>query len=159
MERYAPSKMELAPRDMVSRAETTEILEGRGFPGPEGKDYLHLDLTHLGADVINTRLPLIREVCIKFAGIDPIKHPDPAGCALLHGWYERTSMVACLPGVWPRARRRVSLHGANRLERTDGRCPVWEALPAPRSLPRPACRLRSDSAAQPANDRTTCGTC
>ncbi|MBE3072348.1 MAG: FAD-binding protein, partial [Acidobacteria bacterium] len=52
MQRYAPSKMELAPRDMVSRAETTEILEGRGFPGVDGKDYLHLDLTHLGADRI-----------------------------------------------------------------------------------------------------------
>ncbi len=87
MERYAPSKMELAPRDMVSRAEMTEILEGRGFPGPEGKDYLHLDLTHLGADIINTRLPLIREVCIKFVGIDPIDeaHPDPAGGALFDG--------------------------------------------------------------------------
>src|SRR5512135_3551505 len=53
MEKYAPSKMELEPGDMVSRAEMTEILEGRGFPGPEGKDYLHLDLTHLGAEKIN----------------------------------------------------------------------------------------------------------
>ena len=64
-------------RDMVSRAEMTEILEGRGFPGPDGKDYLHLDLTHLGAEVINTRLPLIREVCIKFVDIDPIEKPIP----------------------------------------------------------------------------------
>jgi len=81
------SKMELAPRDMVSRAEMTEILEGRGFPGPDGKDYLHLDLTHLGADVINTRLPLIREVCIKFVDIDSHReaHPHPAGGALLDG--------------------------------------------------------------------------
>ena len=77
MERYAASKMELAPRDMVSRAEMTEILEGRGFPGTDGKDYLHLDLTHLGAEVINTRLPLIREVCIKFVDIDPIEKPIP----------------------------------------------------------------------------------
>ena len=72
MDRYAASKMELAPRDMVSRAETTEILEGRGFEGPGGLDYLHLDLTHLGAERINTRLPLIREVCIKFLDLDPI---------------------------------------------------------------------------------------
>ena len=87
MERYAPSKLELAPRDMVSRAEMTEILEGRGFKGPDGLDYLHLDLTHLGAQRINKRLPLIREVAIKFVGIDPITEPipDPAGGALLHG--------------------------------------------------------------------------
>ncbi len=68
MEKYAPSKMELGPRDLVSRAETTEILEGRGFEGPDGLDYLHLDLTHLGAERINSRLPLIREVAMKFVG-------------------------------------------------------------------------------------------
>ncbi len=58
--------MELAPRDIVSRSEITEIKEGRGFAGPEGLDYIHLDLTHLGADKINKALPLIREVCIKY---------------------------------------------------------------------------------------------
>ena len=69
--------MELAPRDMVSRAETEEILAGRGFKTPDGQDYLELDLTHLGADRINTRLPLIREVTIKFLGLDPIEKPIP----------------------------------------------------------------------------------
>jgi succinate dehydrogenase / fumarate reductase flavoprotein subunit len=73
MENYASGKMELAPRDVVSRAEMTEIVEGRGFKGPDGLDYLHLDLTHLGAERINKRLPLIREVSIKFVGIDPIR--------------------------------------------------------------------------------------
>ena len=87
MEKYAPKMMELAPRDIVSRSEMTEILEGRGFPGPDGLDYIHLDLTHLGAERINKRLPLIREVCMKFLGIDPITaaDPDPARGALLHG--------------------------------------------------------------------------
>ena len=87
MERYAASKMELAPRDMVSRAEQTELEAGRGIPGPDGLPCIHLDLTHLGADRINTRLPLIREVCMKFIGLDPIDEadPDPAGRALLDG--------------------------------------------------------------------------
>ena len=87
MEKYAAKFMELAPRDIVSRSEMTEILEGRGFEGPDGLDYIHLDLTHLGADRINKRLPLIREVCMKFLGLDPITtaHPHPARGALLHG--------------------------------------------------------------------------
>ena len=87
MEKYAPKMMELAPRDIVSRSEMTEILEGRGFPGPDGLDYIQLDLTHLGAERINKRLPLIREVCMKFLGIDPITtaHPHPARGPLLHG--------------------------------------------------------------------------
>ena len=77
MERYAPDKMELAPRDIVSRAEMTEILEGRGFKGPDGLDYVYLDLTHLGKERILERLPLIREVTIKYIGIDPIEKPIP----------------------------------------------------------------------------------
>jgi aspartate oxidase len=77
MQKYAPKLVELAPRDMVSRAETEEILAGRGFKTPDGQDYLELDLTHLGADRINTRLPLIREVTIKFLGLDPITKPIP----------------------------------------------------------------------------------
>ncbi|MBN2059304.1 MAG: FAD-binding protein, partial [Deltaproteobacteria bacterium] len=77
MYNYAPSMMELAPRDIVSRSEFTEILEGRGFNGPNGLDYLHLDLTHLGADKINHKLPLIREVCMKFLGLDPITDMIP----------------------------------------------------------------------------------
>ncbi len=87
MEKYAPKMMELAPRDIVSRSEMTEILEGRGFPGPDGLDYIHLDLTHLGAERINKRLPLIREVCMKFLGIDPITHAHshPARGSLLDG--------------------------------------------------------------------------
>jgi len=68
MGNYAPSKMELAPRDMVSRSEMTEIEAGRGFPGPDGLDYIHLDLRHLGRERILERLPLIREVTINILG-------------------------------------------------------------------------------------------
>jgi len=67
MERYAAEKMELAPRDIIARAETTEIQEGRGLMGPYGP-YIALDLTHLGEEKINERLPLIRDVAIKLGG-------------------------------------------------------------------------------------------
>ena len=55
----------------------TEIEEGRGFTGPNGLDYVHLDLRHLGADKINAQLPLIREICIDYNDIDPINDPIP----------------------------------------------------------------------------------
>ena len=74
MENYAPSKMELAPRDIVSRSEQTEINEGRGI---DGKDFLHIDLRHLGAEKILERLPQIRQLGIDFLGIDCIKEPLP----------------------------------------------------------------------------------
>ncbi len=75
MERYAPTMKDLASRDVVSRAMATEIKEGRGC-GPNG-DFILLKLDHLGADVINKRLPGIRESAIKFANIDPVKEPIP----------------------------------------------------------------------------------
>jgi succinate dehydrogenase / fumarate reductase flavoprotein subunit len=75
MKQYAPDKMELAPRDLVSRSEQTEIDEGRGI-GPDGQG-IHLDLRHLGSEKILSRLPQIRELAINFAGVDPIDHLVP----------------------------------------------------------------------------------
>jgi succinate dehydrogenase / fumarate reductase flavoprotein subunit len=75
MERYAPHAKDLASRDVVSRALTTEIKEGRGC-GRDG-DHLLLKLDHLGAEVIHTRLPGIREIAMKFAHVDPIHDPIP----------------------------------------------------------------------------------
>jgi len=75
MERYAPNARDLASRDVVSRAMTTEIKEGRGC-GPEA-DHVMLKLDHLGPEVINQRLPGIREIAIKFANADPIREPIP----------------------------------------------------------------------------------
>src|SRR6476619_1201120 len=66
MERYAPTLMELAPRDMVSRAIYREIREGRGI---DGKDFVHLDLTHLGKEVIDTKLPDITEFARVYQGV------------------------------------------------------------------------------------------
>ncbi|HMK07953.1 MAG TPA: FAD-binding protein, partial [Anaerolineales bacterium] len=70
MTRYAASKMELAPRDLVSRSEQMEINEGRGI-GPDGKG-IHLDLRHLGRQRILERLPQVRDLALDFVGVDPI---------------------------------------------------------------------------------------
>jgi succinate dehydrogenase / fumarate reductase flavoprotein subunit len=75
MERYAPNAKDLASRDVVSRSMTIEIREGRGV-GPKG-DHIHLNLQHLGADVINEQLPGIAESAQIFAGVDVTRDPIP----------------------------------------------------------------------------------
>jgi succinate dehydrogenase / fumarate reductase, flavoprotein subunit len=75
MERYAPELMELAPRDLVSRSEQTEIEEGRGIG--EDRMGIHLDLRHLGREKILERLPQVRELAINFVGVDIIDAPAP----------------------------------------------------------------------------------
>jgi len=75
MERYAPTLKDLAPRDFVSRCMGQEILEGRGC-GPN-KDYIHLDMTHLGAETIMKRLPSVFEIGHNFANVDITKEPIP----------------------------------------------------------------------------------
>ena len=75
MERYAPKAKDLASRDVVSRAIAVEVREGRGC-GPN-KDHVMLKLDHLGEDVIQKRLPGIRQTCITFLGIDPAEEPIP----------------------------------------------------------------------------------
>lgn len=119
MDKYAPKMMELAPRDIVSRSEMTEILEGRGYKRNDGLEYVHLDLTHLGAEKINKRLPLIREVCMKFLDLDPIKEPIPIR-PVAH--YSMGGIEADINGrtrienIWAAGEVAChSLHGANRL--------------------------------------------
>jgi succinate dehydrogenase / fumarate reductase flavoprotein subunit len=73
MERYAPKMMELAPRDIVARAIQTEVARGRGFEG----GYVQLDLRHLGKELIQKRLPGIRQICVDFGGLDPVDDPIP----------------------------------------------------------------------------------
>lgn len=70
MENYAPDKMELAPRDLVSRSEQTEINEGRGVG--DDRAGIYLDLRHLGAEKIHQRLPQVREIAMNFLGVDII---------------------------------------------------------------------------------------
>jgi succinate dehydrogenase / fumarate reductase flavoprotein subunit len=119
MEKYAPDRMELAPRDITSRSEMREIQEGRGFEGPRGLSYVQLDLTHLGADKINIRLPLIREVCIKFAGVDPIDEPipiRPTAHYAMGGVHTDIDQFTGIKGLWAAGEAAcVSFHGANRL--------------------------------------------
>jgi succinate dehydrogenase / fumarate reductase flavoprotein subunit len=74
MERYAPEKMELAPRDVISRAMQTEVNEGRGIGG---SDFLHIDLRHLGREKILEKLPQIHALALDFVGVDAIKNPVP----------------------------------------------------------------------------------
>ena len=76
MERYAPRAKDLASRDVVARSMALEIRAGKGFD-PQGVDYVKLKLDHLGADLIMSRLPGIRELSMKFAGVDPIIEPIP----------------------------------------------------------------------------------
>jgi succinate dehydrogenase / fumarate reductase flavoprotein subunit len=125
--------MELAPRDMVSRAETEEILAGRGFKTSDGQGYLELDLTHLGADRINTRLPLIREVTIKFLGLDPIVKPipiRPVAHYSMGGIETDINGLTRVAGIWAAGEAAcVSLHGANRLgSNSTAECLVWGGI-------------------------------
>ena len=75
MERYAPSAKDLASRDVVSRSIAQEVLEGRGIGA--NKNGVYLTLSHLGEELINEKLPGIREISIKFANVDPVKDPVP----------------------------------------------------------------------------------
>jgi succinate dehydrogenase/fumarate reductase flavoprotein subunit len=114
MARYAPNAMELASRDVVSRAETTEIEAGRGVSGS-----VLLDLRHLGAERILTRLPGSRELALTFAGVDPIYDPIPVrpGAHYHMGGVATDNWGATeLPGLYAAGEVAcVSVHGANRL--------------------------------------------
>jgi len=112
------NKAELGPRDMISRAIVQEIEAGRGLSGPYG-DYVHLDLTHLGADTINAKLPFVRELAKTYVGVDPVTDPIPIRPVVhymmggvdtdIHGATE-------MPGLYAAGETAcVSINGANRL--------------------------------------------
>jgi fumarate reductase flavoprotein subunit len=118
LKRYVPNKMELGPRDIISRAMTTEFEEGRGFEGPHGK-YMHLDVRHLGEDVIDRKLPFMRELGREFVGIDIVHDPIPVR-PVQH--YMMGGVDADISGVTPLAGfyaagecSNVGLNGGNRL--------------------------------------------
>lgn len=128
MERYAPNAKDLAGRDVVARSMMTEIREGRGCEGPWGT-HIKLKLDHLGADVLESRLPGICELSRTFAHVDPVKEPIPVipTCHYMMGGIPtnvngqvikptedgKTSVVAGLFACGEIAC--VSVHGANRL--------------------------------------------
>lgn len=115
MEKYAPSAMELAPRDIVARGIQTEINEGRGF----NDEYVYLDLRYLGKAKIMERLPGIREIAIDFAGIDPIDEPipvQPGQHYSMGGVDTDVNGVTKVKGLYASGECAcVSVHGANRL--------------------------------------------
>jgi len=123
MERYAKEKMELAPRDVISRAIQTEILEGRGIGG---KDFVYLDIRHLGREKILERLPQIRDLAMSFVGVDPIEAPIPIQPTAhysmggiptdVHGQVIMGPERKPVPGLFAAGECAcVSVHGANRL--------------------------------------------
>ena len=115
MSSYAPEKMELAPRDVVSRAIFKEIKDGRGFDG----HYVHLDLTHVGEALVAERLPQVRELAIRYAGVDPVSVPipiEPAQHYSMGGIRTDVWCMTSLPGLLAAGEcANVSVHGANRL--------------------------------------------
>ncbi|PMP91808.1 MAG: fumarate reductase (quinol) flavoprotein subunit [Caldisphaera sp.] len=122
----APKAKELAPRDVVSRCEMKEFLEGRAFKDEaSGMPYILLDLTHLGEEKVNNRLPSVREISIRYDGIDPVEQPIPIfpvahyhmGGISTDSYYR----VSDQNGKWIKGlfaageASAASLHGANRL--------------------------------------------
>lgn len=123
MERYAPTIKDLAPRDLVSRAIYTEIREGRGV---KGRDYVHLDMTHLGREVLREKLPDVTEFIETYLGIDPAKEPVPIQPTAHYGMggiptdTEGRVLVdekgTVLPGFYAAGECAcISVHGSNRL--------------------------------------------
>jgi len=123
MERYAPKLMELAPRDMVSRAMYQEIRAGRGIGG---KDYLYLDVRHLGRKVIEEKLPDITDFARIYQGVEPLKEPVPVQPTAHYAMGGIPTNVfsevvqdekgTVVPGLFAAGECAcVSVHGANRL--------------------------------------------
>jgi succinate dehydrogenase / fumarate reductase flavoprotein subunit len=123
MERYSPTLVDLAPRDIISRAMYLEVRNGLGI---EGKNYFHLDLTHLDRKIIEERLPDITDFVRTYLGIDPVKEPIPvqptAHYAMggiptdMDGRVVNDEKNTVVPGLYAAGEVAcVSVHGANRL--------------------------------------------
>jgi succinate dehydrogenase / fumarate reductase, flavoprotein subunit len=130
---YAKDKLELASRDVVSRAMITEIQAGRGFKHASGVDCLKLDLTHLGDEKIKEKLAGIREIGIKFSGVDVINEPievRPVCHYMMGGIHSNVDGATELNGLWVAGEAACnSLHGANRLgANSTSECLVWGAI-------------------------------
>lgn len=118
LEDYIPSKMELGPRDILSRAIMQEIEKGHAFEGPYGH-YVHLDVRHIGEKTIDEKLPFVRELVEKFVGIDPVHEPIPVRPVvhyMMGGVDTDIEGRTPLPGLYAAGEAAcVSINGANRL--------------------------------------------
>ena len=130
MKKYAPSKMELAPRDIVCRSMMIEINEGRGFKHETGVDCMKLDLRHIGDETIKEKLGGIREISIKFSDVDPadeILDVRPVCHYMMGGIHSNIDGATELQGVWAAGEAACnSVHGSNRLgANSTSECIVW----------------------------------
>ena len=115
---YTPERMELGPRDMLSRAFIQEQRANRVFEGPYG-EYVHLDIRHLGEDVIMERLPFVRELATEYVGIDPVHEPIPVRPVvhyMMGGIHTDSYGKTPVDGLFAAGEGAcVSMNGANRL--------------------------------------------
>ncbi len=130
MKNYAAGKMELAPRDIVSRSIMTEIEQGNGFKHETGADCMKLDIRHLGDEKIKEKLGGIREISIKFSGIDPAKDLldiRPVCHYMMGGLHTDIDGATEIQGVWAAGEAACnSVHGSNRLgANSTSECIVW----------------------------------
>ena len=130
MKMYAPNKMELAPRDIVSRSMITEINQGRGFVNETGAACMKLDLRHIGDERIKEKLGGIREISIKFSGVDPAQEVldvRPVCHYMMGGIHADIDGATELAGVWAAGEAACnSTHGSNRLgANSTSECIVW----------------------------------
>jgi len=111
-------KMELGPRDILSRCHMEEYYKGRTFEGPYGH-YVHLDLRHLGEEKINKKIPFVRELAHKYVGIDPVYEPipvRPVAHYMMGGIHTDMNAQTSLEGLYAAGETAcVSINGANRL--------------------------------------------
>ncbi|GAC1655628.1 MAG: fumarate reductase (quinol) flavoprotein subunit [Candidatus Dormibacteraceae bacterium] len=115
---YVPTKMELGPRDIISRAEITEFEKGNGFEGEYG-NYMHLDVRHLGEKHIDAKLPFMRELGLDYVGIDIVHEPIPVRPVehyMMGGIDVDISGATIIPGLYAAGEcANIGLNGANRL--------------------------------------------
>src|SRR5437867_2305929 len=151
-------KMELGPRDILSRCHMQEYAKGRTFDGPYGH-YVHLDLRHLGEEMINKKLPFVRELASKYVGIDPVYEPIPVRPVvhyMMGGISTDINAKTTLEGLYAAGEAAcVSLNGANRLGSNSltellvfgtraGRAAAAYALERPTLRSNPLAQLASD---------------
>src|SRR6266568_696838 len=151
-------KMELGPRDILSRCHMQEYAKGRTFDGPYGH-YVHLDLRHLGEEMINKKLPFVRELASKYVGIDPVYEPIPVRPVvhyMMGGISTDIDAKTPLEGLYAAGECAcVSINGANRLGSNSltellvfgaraGRSAARHALERPAVKSNPVAQLVSD---------------
>jgi fumarate reductase flavoprotein subunit len=118
LKEYVPNKMELGPRDIISRAEVTEFEKGNGYEGEYG-NYMHLDVRHLGEKHIDEKLPFMRELGLDYMGIDIVHEPIPVRPVqhyMMGGIDVDIAGASIIPGLYAAGEvANVGLNGGNRL--------------------------------------------